>query len=197
MHAYLLIGNKESLKKKTIADLCDKGSQKLSYSLQNISDVRKLHGLTKLALKQKTAIVIDAFDQTTEAAQNAFLKELEEPQPNLTYILIANRAEGILPTIHSRCQIIELGQKQPLNRDIQTFQNFYQAKPAERLLITSKIKTRDQAYNFLGRLISGGSAEIPTNPMAAHTLCRAIKALKALEQNGNVQLQLTSFVIGI
>ena len=197
MHAYLLVGNKKSLQEKTIAKLCVKNTQKLIYNLQTINDVRKLQGLTKLSLKQKTIIIINDFEQSSEPAQNAFLKELEEPQSNLTYILLANRAEGILPTIHSRCKIIELGQNLPLKRDIQSFHNFYSSKPAEKLLIVNKIKTRDQAKSFLTKIISGGTAEIREDFNTTQILKKAVMALAAIEQNGNIQLQLTNFVISL
>ncbi|MDD9944980.1 MAG: AAA family ATPase [Myxococcales bacterium] len=46
--------------------------------------------------------------QHAEAA-NAMLKTLEEPRPNLVFILIAARPERLLQTIRSRCQQVRFG----------------------------------------------------------------------------------------
>lgn len=53
------------------------------------------------------------------AAQNALLKTLEEPPPLVTVILIVQRREQVLPTILSRCHIVNFG---PLPRDFVTGQ---------------------------------------------------------------------------
>lgn len=47
-------------------------------------------------------------EQLTEAAANSFLKILEEPPPGVVFLFIAVRADRILPTIRSRCQIYNL-----------------------------------------------------------------------------------------
>lgn len=49
--------------------------------------------------------IIEA-DQLTEAAQNAFLKTLEEPPEYAVFILISENADRLLQTIRSRCTII-------------------------------------------------------------------------------------------
>jgi len=51
--------------------------------------------------------------QHPEAA-NALLKTLEEPRPNLTFILLAERPERLLVTIRSRCQRVRFGPLAPL-----------------------------------------------------------------------------------
>lgn len=47
-------------------------------------------------------------EQLTEAAANSFLKLLEEPPPGVIFLFTAVRADYILPTIRSRCQVIQL-----------------------------------------------------------------------------------------
>lgn len=63
---------------------------------------------------RKFAIIIDSESMTTEAA-NAFLKTLEEPNDNITLILISSTPEKILQTILSRCQEIKF---EPIERSI-------------------------------------------------------------------------------
>ncbi len=44
----------------------------------------------------------------TEAAANSFLKILEEPPSGVVFLFTAVRADNILPTIRSRCQVFQL-----------------------------------------------------------------------------------------
>lgn len=50
--------------------------------------------------------VVDDADKMNEPASNALLKTLEEPPSTSYIILIASRADSLLPTILSRCQVI-------------------------------------------------------------------------------------------
>lgn len=54
--------------------------------------------------RRKVIIVLDA-DQMNQVAANAFLKTLEEPQPDSTFILVTERAHKLPDTIRSRCQM--------------------------------------------------------------------------------------------
>ncbi len=75
-----------------------------------IETVRQLRGSTALRpleAPRRIAVVDDA-EALQEPAQEALLKTLEEPPPAMTIILLANDAEALLPTIRSRCQVLEL-----------------------------------------------------------------------------------------
>ncbi|MEO8573961.1 MAG: DNA polymerase III subunit delta' [Pyrinomonadaceae bacterium] len=50
--------------------------------------------------------IVDDADKMNDAASNALLKTLEEPASTSHIILIASRADSLLPTIRSRCQTI-------------------------------------------------------------------------------------------
>jgi len=51
--------------------------------------------------------VIEAADVLGEESQNAMLKTLEEPPEHAHLILLSADAESVLPTVVSRCQVIE------------------------------------------------------------------------------------------
>jgi len=53
-------------------------------------------------------IIIDPADAMNEAAQNAFLKTLEEPPPDVVFLLITARPQLLRATIRSRCQRLDL-----------------------------------------------------------------------------------------
>lgn len=53
-------------------------------------------------------VVIHPAEGLNAAAANALLKMLEEPPPNVVFILVTHQAHKILPTIMSRCQKIDM-----------------------------------------------------------------------------------------
>lgn len=63
---------------------------------------------------KKSVVIITGIETMRKESANAFLKLLEEPSPNLMFILTASKTEQLLPTIISRCQQIRL---QPLSYD--------------------------------------------------------------------------------
>lgn len=57
--------------------------------------------------------IIEDFDTATPAAQNALLKVLEEPPPDVVILLLADGTEKILTTIRSRVQLLRLERLAP------------------------------------------------------------------------------------
>jgi DNA polymerase-3 subunit delta' len=51
--------------------------------------------------------IIEEAELMNTAAQNALLKTLEEPSPGTTIILLTHRPGDLLPTIRSRCQLVQ------------------------------------------------------------------------------------------
>jgi DNA polymerase III subunit delta' len=51
--------------------------------------------------------ILEEADRITERSQNALLKALEEPAPSVVWILVADSVHNFLPTILSRCQMID------------------------------------------------------------------------------------------
>jgi DNA polymerase-3 subunit delta' len=50
-----------------------------------------------------------SFPEAHPEAANALLKTLEEPRPNVCFVLLSERPESLLPTIRSRCQRLRFG----------------------------------------------------------------------------------------
>ncbi|MDQ3330283.1 MAG: DNA polymerase III subunit delta' [Planctomycetota bacterium] len=61
--------------------------------------------LSPISGGRRFAVINDA-DAMNDAAANAFLKTLEEPQPGAILVLIAQQPDELLPTIRSRCQLV-------------------------------------------------------------------------------------------
>ncbi len=75
-----------------------------------VEQIRELlHALTLAPVesRHRIAIVNDAH-LITESGQNAILKTLEEPNPSVVIVLTAPNTDTLLPTIVSRCQLLNL-----------------------------------------------------------------------------------------
>lgn len=70
-----------------------------------IDDVRELANLCKNKQSERKFFVFLEADKMTESAQNAFLKLLEEPNDNLSFIFVTENQAGLLTTVRSRAQI--------------------------------------------------------------------------------------------
>jgi hypothetical protein len=58
---------------------------------------------------ERRVVLIEHADQANEQIQNALLKVLEEPTDRHIFILVADEAGRLLPTIRSRCQALRIG----------------------------------------------------------------------------------------
>ncbi len=79
-----------------------------SIGIDTIKTLQKSLYLSPLRGEQKAVIIHDA-ELLTAEAQNALLKILEEPPPQTTIFLTTSSKEALLPTVLSRCLIIEIG----------------------------------------------------------------------------------------
>ncbi len=80
-------------------------SKQRDIPIESVRDVQKSLSLFPYHGKYKILIIDDAHKLNT-AAQNALLKILEEPNPTTIIILVTHAADKILPTIQSRCQMM-------------------------------------------------------------------------------------------
>lgn len=62
---------------------------------------------------QRTVVILAEVDTMRKEVANAFLKLLEEPPPQVMFILTSSQPESLLPTIISRCQNITFTPTQP------------------------------------------------------------------------------------
>ncbi|HMM54351.1 MAG TPA: DNA polymerase III subunit delta' [Candidatus Desulfobacillus sp.] len=58
-------------------------------------------------------ILLNPAESMNQATANALLKTLEEPPPSTLFLLVTNRKRKILPTLLSRCQIIDFPKPEP------------------------------------------------------------------------------------
>ena len=174
MHAFILI-NSDPLKfaKKQDAKI-------VPFILQKVEDARELKKFVKFSFSERTAILIENIDTATQEASNAFLKNLEEPNKNLIYILTASNLDNVLPTIVSRCHVLK-------STNMQIFKSTNINVNYKDAL---NIKDRDEAIKFVGDLIFIDHEKNDFKNMENY-----LQTLQNLKANGNVSLQLTNFVV--
>jgi DNA polymerase III delta prime subunit len=202
MHAYLLSGTDEKAIKNKVKDLIRQENATLfEFEVKKIADTRNLSKFTNLLVSEKTAIFIKNIDQATTEALNAFLKNLEEPQENLFYILTATSSYNVLPTIVSRCQVIRVGNKKIEKEDLEKARNFLDLSIAEKLVYIKDFKQKDQALKFIETIILAGQVlmkkETKKKVKVAKALKKAALVRERIVNNANCSLQLTSFCLSI
>jgi len=145
-----------------------------------IDQIRRLKESTRYGPAEghyKVVIVNDA-DTLTQDAANSFLKALEEPPPNVSFILISNREEGLLPTVVSRCQKIIFSEAEicPPSEEINHAFEALKNKPSDFINNSSLLLGFDNAENLLGELfMMFAQARIA---VPARTIFSALKNIK-------------------
>jgi DNA polymerase-3 subunit delta' len=86
-----------------------------------------------------SVVILDGAESMSDEAANALLKTLEEPPPQVMFLLLAASEGAVLPTIRSRCQTLALS---PLSKDtmFERLVSEHQATPeqAEQLFRLSR-----------------------------------------------------------
>jgi DNA polymerase-3 subunit delta' len=102
-------------------------------SIDQIRDVGRTVSLRPFEGRCRV-IIIDPADAMSEAAQNAFLKTLEEPPPDVVFVLITSRPQALRATIRSRCQQLDLSPL-PLPRLEQALHERWEVPPRQAKLL--------------------------------------------------------------
>ncbi|OZA07197.1 MAG: DNA polymerase III subunit delta', partial [Methylotenera sp. 17-45-7] len=77
----------------------------------SVAQIRELSDFLSLSSHQSSGlriVLIHPAEALNLAAANALLKMLEEPAPDVVFILIAHQLQRLLPTVLSRCQKIKM-----------------------------------------------------------------------------------------
>jgi DNA polymerase III delta prime subunit len=128
-----------------------------------IGDIRNLQ--KKLFLKplesETKALILEAFFGMTVDSQNAFLKVLEEPPAHTIIIILVSSLDFVLPTILSRCNLINLDKVRKLSdeeikNNLTIISDLKKGGMAEALLAAqNNSKDRETALRFLENLLIG------------------------------------------
>jgi len=89
---------------------------------------------------QYQVFIIEEADKMNAAAQNALLKTLEEPQAHTIFVLISDRPEELLETVHSRSRVVRL-EPVPEERVVQLLEK--EGASPEAALLAARISEGD------------------------------------------------------
>ncbi|WP_347303923.1 DNA polymerase III subunit delta' [Croceibacterium sp. TMG7-5b_MA50] len=103
---------------------------------------------TRPTLGARRAIIIDAADDLEPQGANALLKSLEEPPVGSFFLLVAHRLGRLLPTIRSRCRVLQ-----------------FPELPAEQIdaILRRQVPQADAAARAAAIASAGGSPGIALN----------------------------------
>ena len=154
-----------------------------------IPQIRELIDQTRSKFTSRQVIIVDDADKMNTQAQNAFLKLLEEPAPNIHFILTSHSSHRLLPTVLSRVQRItvrpiaaELSRRQITKlgitdaRKIQQLMFLASGRPAE----LSRLHASETLLNQRAALMADARELIQGKPYA-----RAIVASRYATDRAN------------
>lgn len=93
-------------------------TDKLSIGVDEVRELVRRAALSPNGRRWQVLVIEDS-DRLTDAACNALLKAIEEPNPRTVWLLCAPTTEDLLPTIRSRCRLVTL--TTPTNSDVAAF----------------------------------------------------------------------------
>ena len=141
-----------------------KKATKQSLGIETVKRIQEDIYLTPVQGNKRLLVIYDAHILTTEA-QNALLKLLEEPPAHLIFILVVGNLHLILPTIQSRCFLINLQvsaeQASGLSEEEKTLLLSLDTKAIFELA-EKKSKTKDEAVEWSKKLIEQLQQELHT-----------------------------------
>lgn len=172
-------------------------------TIENVRDFTAMTGARDTA--DRFFAILGA-ETMNEAAENALLKNLEEPAPHHHFILVTPTPSALLPTILSRAQIFYLKQPGVLTQPVAADDK---VKALAKQLITadakglialandlSKKKDNPRAYAMT---VVGTAIEIlyksyfaTSNPKLLKKLPRLLRLYDNLSRNGHVKLHLVA-----
>lgn len=85
----------------------DTSNKQSFYPISYFRNVIRKSCLYKPNEGKKTVVIITRIERMRKESANAFLKLLEEPPPQVLFLLTSDYPEQLLPTITSRCQTIQ------------------------------------------------------------------------------------------
>jgi DNA polymerase-3 subunit delta' len=174
--------------------------EKDSISIDQIRTLRKELQI-KHVIPQR--VIIWQFDSATLEAQNALLKVLEEKNMNVYFYLHVRRSESILPTIRSRCTVIDLRSKDATSYSTeveQLIEELLQEKQSYKFFSSPLLQPTDkkQAQDFLLQAILVLRNKMKKNRSYAALLTKTFDLLRKIETNNlNPQLSLDQWVLWI
>lgn len=215
MANFLIVGGNLKSRQKKIEEIYQKEkSQKPEFDpdtivledeigIEEIRNLKHFFSLKPYGKPPKVALISQAQNLTMEA-QSALGRLLEEPPGETLIILASPNLETLLPTISSRCQIVNLPPQPEISlseeekKDYQSLlEKILKSSPGERIKFVEGIKGRDEAENFCQiQLFLWREILLKNpNPEISKIIRQIQKTLKLLKANVNYRLALENLLL--
>lgn len=198
MHAFIITGANPDKRQKYLEKRIDElkispfnciaiRSDTVNIGIADIRDLQHQLVLKPTGSQYSLGVIYDAEKLTTEA-QNALLKTLEEPPAHALIYLLMQNAQSLLPTIFSRCQIIDLGKstrysKEELTQTLELVMKLRNYSIGKRLgLIDGTFTNRDDAEVFLERALYALEEQLNTGVLSQRDLSKLLRKILTARQ---------------
>lgn len=160
---------------------------------------------TKPVVGEWKIVLIEEAEYLTEEAQNALLKTLEEPPEKAVIILSAANPDNLLPTVISRCQMIELAEKtqvalteEEAGEQIREMGKIGEMDLGEKFRLAQKVASeRQAAVAWIDKTLAAIHRVLTTRqrPPLWKKVRRLLKAKEYLKANTNVRLTIENLFL--
>jgi len=180
----ILEARKESEKQKAGKFDIEVSEFEKALGIEDIRNIQKKIFLKPFKGEKKSLIIVLRNGATIEA-QNSMLKLLEEPPPSSLIFLVTDNAMTLLPTILSRCKLIELNKETTLSENKGEYSDFLKnlrMETGEALKMAQDLsKDKSGAIRFLERRILTAREEMLGNLADKQKSLRFRKMIHKLE----------------
>lgn len=173
-------------------------------SVITIEQVRGVIGKISTRQTHDVFVLIRPADTMSEAAANAFLKSLEEPNEKVHFVLVTDSPSRILPTILSRAGVYFLRDTQFSEEKIEASEKdkalakkLLVAKPSEMVDVVEEIcKKKDGVRAYAMEILRVAiemlykSYFLTKKETFIHKLPKFLQAYENVAKNGHVKLQI-------
>lgn len=180
----------------------------ISPNEKNTITVEDIHNIENITRTKQTApltILISHADRMTEAAQNCFLKLLEEPGNQIHFVFFTHHSNQLLPTILSRAHTFQFKQTVKIDlppdydpKIIASAKQYISATPRQLAALSQSLaKDRSAALEMLDAAtdLLYRSYFKTGNPKFLDKLANLLKTHENITKNGHVRLQLVAGMI--
>ncbi|MFC1780109.1 hypothetical protein ACFLY9_00220 [Patescibacteria group bacterium] len=181
-----------------------------TIKIEQVHEFIRKTQLKPFSAQYKIGIII-SIEKTTKEAQNALLKTLEEPPQNTFLILTTSKKDKLLPTIISRCQVLEQEEKTSVKSDLKTVKRILRGNIIDRFQFVEEItkqKNRTKVFEDVNELTENllcfFRQRLLKNQKKTEKVEKIIELIgliettqAAIERNVNTRLALESLMINL
>lgn len=149
---------------------------------------------------QTRFLVIYCLEKSSLEAQNALLKNLEEPPANTQIILTTTDPSNILPTIFSRVEVYKISDETEQGSSSEIFEKILQEPLSTLLELTEIPNTKEEALNFFKNFLFYLDKKIHSEKEVfyqAKVMQKLIVLIELLQKNVNIKLAVDNFFLEI